>query len=99
MFTFKAKISSGSKTVATWTFILPNNILNNVWSTQSYLMIGILSIFKNWSHANANFFRVQDCLKIHPCFSCDVVFMSNVQLACCKPIVALVGVKYHVDFF
>jgi hypothetical protein len=34
-----------------------HNIINNVWSIQSYHIIGILSIKKKWSHANAIFFK------------------------------------------
>ncbi len=91
MFTFKAESSLGSKTVTTWKFILLHNIISNVWSIQSYLIIGILSIKKNWSHANANFFQIQDCLKIYSCSSYEAISLSNVKLTCCKPIVGSSG--------
>ncbi len=86
MFTFMAKSSPGSKTMATWRFILLHNIINNVWSIQSYPIIGIFSIQKNWSHANANFFQVQKCLKTYSHSSYDALSLFNVRLACCKPI-------------
>jgi hypothetical protein len=49
-------------------------------------IIAIFSIQKNWSHANANFFRVQDCLKIYSCSSYDAISLYDVRLACCRPI-------------
>jgi hypothetical protein len=91
MFTFKAKNSPGNQTIATWKFILLYNIISNVWSIQSYLIIGILSIQKNWSHANAIFFQVQDCLKIYSCSSYDVISLINVRLTCCRPVVGFGG--------
>jgi len=50
------------------------------------LLLAFFQFKKNWFHANANFFQVQDCLKNYSCFSCEAVFMSDVNLTCCKPI-------------
>ncbi len=91
MFTFRAESFLGNKTIAIWRFILMHNIISNVWSIQSYHIIGILSIQKNWSHANANFFQVQGCLKIYSCSSCDAIFLFDVILTCCRPIVSSSG--------
>jgi hypothetical protein len=91
MFTFRVKSSLGSKIVVTWRFILLDIIISNVRNIQSYLISGILSIQKNWSHANAIFFQVQDCLKIYSCSSYDVISLINVRLTCCRPVVGFGG--------
>ncbi len=90
MFTFRAKSFLRSKIVATWRFILLH-IFSNLWSIQSYHIIGILSIQKNWSYANAIFFQVQDYLKIYSCSSCDAIFLFDVRLTCCRPIASFGG--------
>jgi len=91
MVTFRVKSYSGNKIIVTWRFILLHIIISNVWSTQSYLISGILSIQKNWSHANANFFQIQDCLKIYSCFSYDAISLFDVRLTCCRPVVGFGG--------
>ncbi len=49
-------------------------------------IIGIFSIQKNWSYANANFFQIQDCWKVYSCSSYNAISLYDVKLACCRPI-------------
>ncbi len=98
MFTFMAKSSPRSKTVTTWKFILLHNVISNLQNIQSYLIIGIFSIQENWSHANANFFQVQECLKIYSCSSCDAISLFDVKLACCRLVVDSGGVALRCIF-
>ncbi len=82
MFTFRVESSSRNKIVATWRFIFLHIIISNVRNTQSYLISGILSIQFFLSHANANFFQLQYCLKIYSCSSNDAISLFNVRLTC-----------------
>jgi hypothetical protein len=66
-------------------------IISNVWSIQSYLINGILSIQKNWSDVNEIFIQVQDCLKLYSCSSYDAISLFNVRLTFCRPIVGSSG--------
>jgi hypothetical protein len=99
MFTFRAKSFSKSKIVTTWRFILLHIVISNVRNIQSYLISGILSIQKNWSHANAIFFQVQGFLKIYSCSSYDAISLFDVRLACCKHIASSGGGTLHEDIF